>query len=136
MSGPYTRYHPRWHRRRIPIFWWLGHAGYTRFIVRELTSVFVAYAAVLLTVETWMLRRGESAYAAFAAWLGSPVVVAVHVVVLAALLFHSVTWLALAPQALVVRIKGKTVPPTAVLLGHYAAWGVATAVIAWALVGR
>jgi fumarate reductase subunit C len=129
-------YHPKWHRRRVPIFWWLGKRSYIRFIARELTSVFVAYAALVLLVQTWMLGRGEDAYARFEQWLGSPPVVALHLVVLLALLFHTVTWLGLAPTALAVRIRGRRVPNRAVLLGHYAGWMVVSGVVAWALLGR
>ncbi len=132
----YQLYHPKWHRPRYPIFWWVGKLAYLRFITRELTSLAVGYAAVLLMVEIWTLGRGAAAYRRFHDLLGSVPVLVFHGVVLAFLLFHSVTWLNLAPKALVVRLGRRRVPDRLVLLGHYAAWLAATALVVWFLAGR
>ena len=125
----YEPYHPKWHRKRVPIFWWLERISYTKFITRELTSLAVGYAAVLLVVQVWVMSRGPEAYERFLAVLASPAVVAFHVLAFLFILFHSVTWLNLAPQALVVRLGGRRVPDRVVLAGHYVAWLVATAVV-------
>jgi fumarate reductase subunit C len=132
----YTRYHPRWYRRRMPIFWWLGRFSYTRFILRELTSLFVAYAALLLLALTWAVGQGPEGYQAFLDWLSRPGVRAFHGFVLLALLLHSVTWLNLAPAALVVKIGGRRVPDGVVIAAHYLAWIGASVIVGWALLGR
>ena len=80
----------------MPIFWWMRKLPYFRFIVRELTSLAVGYAAVLLLVHAWALFRGPQAWAALWAWLQKPGVIALHVLVLLALLLHAVTWFGLA----------------------------------------
>ena len=129
----HTRHHPKWHRRRIPIFWWLGDASYTRFIVRELTSLAVGYAALVLVFQVWSLDRGPEAYDRFVHWLQLRPVVTLHVVVLAALVYHSVTWLNLAPKALVLRVAGRRLPSAVILLLHYAGWLVASAAVLWLL---
>jgi fumarate reductase subunit C len=49
--------------------------------------------------------------------------------------FHTITWLNLAPQALVVRLAGRRVPSGAVLAGHYAALVVTSAAVVWYLLG-
>lgn len=135
MNPQYSLYHPKWHRRRIPIFWWLGRGSYIRFITRELTSVFVAYAAVLLLAQLWALHRGQAAYEQFLGWLASPPVLVAHGVVLLALLFHTVTWLWLAPKALVVKVRGRRVPDALVVVVHYGAWVIASGFIAWLVLG-
>ena len=132
----YELYHPKWHRERYPILWWLRKPAYTKFITRELTSLAVGYAAVLLVLQVWFLSRGEQAYERFVQFLQSPAALVLHGVVLLFLLFHSVTWLNLAPKALVLRLGGKRLPDGAVLAGHYAAWLGATALVVWFLVGR
>ena len=135
-SNPkYELYHPKWYRERYPIFWWLERFAYGKFIVRELTSVAVGYAAILLILQVWFLSRGEQAYEQFVSFLRSPAVLVFHAIVLLFLLFHTVTWLNLAPKALVLRVGRKRVPDTAVLAGHYAAWLGATALLVWLLVG-
>ena len=105
-NAKYQPYHPKWYRKRYPIFWWLGRFAYGKFIARELTSLAVGYAAVLL----------------------------LHGFILCALLFHSITWLNLAPRALVLRLGRTRIPDAAVLAGHYAAWLGATALVVWYLV--
>ncbi len=133
MSAGYKLYHPKWHRRRMPIFWWLGRLAYTRFIARELTSLAVAYAALLLLVQVWAMGRGEEAYARLLEVLASVPAVLVHTLLLAALLFHSFTWLSLAPRALVVRLGRRRLPDGLVLAAHYLAWIAASAAIGWLL---
>jgi fumarate reductase subunit C len=109
-TGTYTPFHPKWYRRRMPIFWWLGSRAYTLFIARELTSVFVAYAGLLLLVLVRALARGPEAWAAFLDWLASPAALALHALTFAALVLHTVTWLGLAPAALVLHVRGRRVP--------------------------
>lgn len=134
MNAPYTPYHPKWHRERMPIFWWLKRWNYTKFITRELTSLAVAYTVLLLVAEAWSRARGAS-WTRFEEWLARPAVLAFHCVVLAFLLIHTVTWLGLAPRALVVRLGRTRVPDGMVLAGHYAAWIVASAFVAWMVLG-
>jgi len=128
------RFHPRWFRRRTPIFWWLEKGVYVHFIVRELTSLAVAYAAALLVVQVAVLGAGAEAHARFAALLASPWAVGWHALVLVGLLYHTLTWLHLAPKALVVKLGGHRVPDAAILAGHYLGWLAATALVALVLV--
>ncbi len=136
VNPSYKLYHPKWYRERYPIFWWLQKFAYGKFITRELTSLAVGYAAVLLMVEIWVVSKGQEAYTRFQELLVSPPVLIFHGVVLLFLLFHSVTWLNLAPKALVLHLGRKRIPDAVVLFGHYAAWLVATALVVWYLVGR
>jgi fumarate reductase subunit C len=130
-NSKYQPYHPKWYRKRYPIFWWLGRFAYGKFIARELTSLGVGYAAVLLMLQVWVLSRGPEAHELFRELLASPPVMLLHGLVLCALLFHSITWLNLAPRALVLRLGGVRIPDAALLAGHYAAWLGATALVVW-----
>lgn len=137
MANPdYKLYHPKWHRRRIPIFWWLSKYTYSKFIFRELTSLAVGYSAVLLIAQVWVLAQGEETYVRFLELLRRPPVLALNCFVLLALLFHTVTWLNLAPKALVVRLGRRRVPDLAVLVAHYVGWLSASALLFWLLVMR
>lgn len=118
----YTPFHPRWHRERIPIFWWLRNRRYVAFIARELTSVLVLYSGVLLIVTLGAAAQGTEAFDAFLGWLARPWVMVLHAFVFAGLLFHTITWLNLAPRALVLQVGGRRIPALLVLAGHYAAW--------------
>ncbi len=133
MNEGYKLYHPKWYRRRMPIFWWLRRLSYVKFISRELTSLAVLYAVVLLMVQIWALAQGAESYRRFTELLGHPLVVAVNTFVCLGLLFHTVTWLGLAPRALVVYLGGRRVPDGAILAAHYLAWAAVSAVIWWGL---
>lgn len=136
VNPEYRLHHPKWHRRKIPIFWWLKKPSYMKFILRELTSLAVVYAVVLLLVQVVAVSRGEEAYARFLAFLELPGVVVLHASILLGLLFHTVTWLNLAPRALVLRLRGRRIPDRVILLAHYLGWLAVSALIFWGLAER
>ena len=91
---PYTLYHPRWYRRRVSVWWWLQNRSYAWFVLRELTSVFVAFFAV---VSLWQLRtlaQGPEAYGQFLTRLKTPLFLALDTVAFLFVLFHAITWFA------------------------------------------
>jgi len=61
-------------------------------------------------VMLFAIGRGAAAYQNFLNWASSPVVVVVNLVALAFLVLHTVTWFALTPQAMEVRLGGRQVP--------------------------
>ena len=135
MNGPvsYTPFHPRWHRKRVSVWWWLGKRSYALFVLRELTSVFVALFALLCLWQVWAVRQGPDAYAQFLARTRTPAFLAVSAVAFLFVLFHAITWFNLAPKAMVLRVRGKRVPDWAVAGSNYLAWVVLSGVVAFFL---
>jgi fumarate reductase subunit C len=131
----YTEYHPRWYRPRMSTYWWLRRRTYLLFILRELSSIFVAWFVVLLLLLARAVGQGEQEYQRFLDWAGNPWVVLLNVVALAFVLLHAVTWLNLTPKAMVVRLGSRRVPSSWIAASAYAAWAVASAVVAWLVVG-
>ena len=119
----------------MPIFWWIHTWVHVRFIVRELTSVFVAGYVVVLLLQIRALGQGPSAYSHFEAWLQTPFALAVHSLALLLALFHSATWLNLAPKAMALRVGGKQVPARVIVAANFLAWGAASAGLAWFIMG-
>lgn len=132
-SPQYTQHHPKWYRRNIPIFWWVHKWVHIRFILREITSVFVAFYALVLLSHYRAITQGPEAYADFLSWLGTPGVMVLHGVALLFLIFHSVTWFNLAPKAMVFRVGNTRVPDMVIILSNYAGWVLLSAAIAWIL---
>lgn len=134
MSEPhYTLYHPRWYRRRVSVWWWLQNRSYTGFVLRELTSVFVAFFAV---VSLWQLRalaQGPDVYVQFLARLRTPRFLALDTVAFLFVLFHAITWFNLTPKAMVVRLRGKRVPDWVIVGQNYVAWLVLSGLVAFVL---
>jgi len=131
----YTDYHPRWVRPHISTYWWLQRASYLKFILRELSSVFVAWFVVFLLLLVRAISQGEPAYQQLLEWAGHPLVVLLNVVSFCFLVFHAVTWFNLAPQAMVVHVGRTRVPGVLIAASNYLAWAVLTALLVWILVG-
>jgi fumarate reductase subunit C len=129
----YTLNHPRWYRKRVSTYWWLQRWEYLRFVLREVSSVFVALFVITTLVQLYALSRGPEAYAGFQTSLKNPLVIALNVVSFFFVVFHSITWFSLSARAMVVRIGGKRVPGALISGSNYAAWLVVSAVIAWFL---
>ncbi|MPZ60867.1 MAG: fumarate reductase subunit C [Propionibacteriales bacterium] len=137
MSGhpAYTEFHPRWYRRQMSTWWWLGKRAYLVFILRELSSVFVAWFVVFGLLMLRAVGQGDGQYQRFLDWAASPWVVVVNVVALLFVLLHAITWFNLAPKAMVVRLRGQRVPGSLVAASQYAGWVVLSAFVIWLLVG-
>ena len=135
MSGLYTEYHPRWLRTRVSTYWWLERRSYLMFIVRELSSVFVAWFAVYLLRLIRAIAAGPSAYERFLQRSAQPAVLLLNLVTLFFVVFHTITWLNLAPQAIVARLGGKRLPGSLIAASNYAAWVVTSVLVGWLLLG-
>ncbi|HEX8811268.1 MAG TPA: hypothetical protein VF742_04680, partial [Terracidiphilus sp.] len=106
----YTPYHPRWYRKRVSTYWWLYQWYYLKFVLRELSSIFVACFVVITLLQIHSLRRGPEAYAMFEERMRNPPMIALNAISFLFVLFHTITWFNLAPRAMVVRLGGKRVP--------------------------
>jgi fumarate reductase subunit C len=113
----------------VPRFWWAKRRSYLLFMLRELSCVAVAWSVLYLLAGVAAVADGD--YRGFAQFSERPVVVLLNVVSLAFLLLHAVTWFGLAPRAMVIHLRGRRVPSSVVLAGHYAAWLLVSAVVAW-----
>ena len=125
----YTPYHPKWFRRRVSVWWWLQKGTYAVFVLRELTSVAVAFAALLTLLLVRALARGPEAYQRFLGRLGRPDALILSLLALAFVLFHSITWFHLAPKAMVLRFRGRRLPDAMIVGMNYLAWVVLSVVV-------
>jgi fumarate reductase subunit C len=133
-SAPaYTEFHPRWYRPPISTYWWLGKSAYVKFILRELSSVAVAWTVALVLVQIWALSRGAETYARFAHRMSSPWMIAINFVAFGFLMLHSITWFNLAPKAIVVRVRGIRVPGLLISGPQFLAW-IAISIVIFAIV--
>ncbi len=124
MTGPYVR--------PMSTTWYLKTAPYRRFMVREVTSFFMAGYLVFLLVVLARLDNGPEAYRALLGTLRSPLSVIGHGLVLLAALYHAITWFNLTPKAVVVRIGEERLPGAVVAIAAgYGPWIVVSAIILW-----
>ena len=131
-SAPiYTEFHPRWYRPRVSVYWWLGQWRYLKFILREVSSVFVAAFVLITLLQLRALRQGPDAYTRFAHWLESPAAIALNLISFLFIVFHTITWFNLTPRAMAVRVRGKRVSEFLIAAPNYALWLVLSAAVAW-----
>jgi fumarate reductase subunit C len=135
MSAHYTEFHPRWYRPRMSVFWWVGRRSYLVFVLRELSSVFVAWSVVFLLLLVRAVSQGGTEYQRFLHRSSEPWMLTLNVVALAFVVFHAITWFNLAPQAMVVRLRGKRVPRSWIAGAHYAGWALLSVLAAWLILG-
>jgi fumarate reductase subunit C len=135
MSGKpaYTPFHPRWYRVRVSTWWWLKRRSSLVFILRELSSIFVAWFILFLLLLLRSVSHGEGAYQEFLRWSARPGILLFNLVSLFFVLFHAITWFNLAPRALVVHVGQKPVPGSWIAASNYAAWLLVSAALAWLL---
>jgi fumarate reductase subunit C len=131
----YTDHHPRWYRTRVSTYWWSRKWAYFRFIVRELTSIAVAYFVVLTLMQIHALRQGAEVYAEFQEWLRRPLLITLNAMSLFFVMYHAITWFNLAPKAITARFGGKRVPDLLITASNYGVWLVVSAGLVWLLSG-
>jgi fumarate reductase subunit C len=129
MAAP-TEYLPKTFRPRMSTYWWLGRWPYLKFILRELSSFFIAWFVIMSLLQIHALKRGPADYMQFQEWLQSPILVALNVLSLFFVVFHTVTWFNLSPKAMAIRVGGKRVPGVLIAAPNYVGWLVISAAIA------
>jgi fumarate reductase subunit C len=129
IAPTYTEFHPRWYRPPISTYWWLGKSAYVKFILRELSSVAVAWTVAVILVQIRAISSGGDAYTRFLNRMASPWMIAINVIAFAFLLLHSITWFNLAPKAMAVRVRGIRVPGLLISGPQYMAWIAISAII-------
>jgi len=122
-AGPY--------RRPVSLFWWLERRSYLGFVLRELSSVFVAWFVVYILMLVSAIGGGSDSYQRFLDRSDQAWMLVLNIVSFLFVLLHMVTWFGLAPKAMVVRLRGRRVPSRAILAGHYALCALLSAVVAW-----
>ena len=128
-----TEFHPRWYRKHVSTWWWLGEWHYLKFILRELSSIPVAWFVVLTLFQLRALSHGPEVYARFTNRLQSPLMIVLNLIAFCFVLFHAITWFNLAPRAMPVRVRGKRVPEFLVAAPNYALWIIVSGFVGWLL---
>ena len=121
----------RLYRPRVSTWWWTRKRTYFVFVMRELSSIFVAWFVVYLLLVVRAISSGEAAYLRFLGWASAPWVTLLNVVALVFVLLHTVTWFNLTPQAMAVRVGGRRVPALQIIAGQYAGLAVVSGFVFW-----
>lgn len=116
------------YERELPTDWWLKHAFYTKYMIREGSSVLITLYSLILAWGLFRLSQGPEAWQGWLDGLTHPLSILLHLAVLVLALYHTITWFSLAPKALDLWIKGKKLEDKPIVIGHYVALAVTTVV--------
>jgi fumarate reductase subunit C len=119
------------YRRKIPVWWWLRKRTYFVFVMRELSSIFIAWFVLYLALFVRAVARGPAAYDDFLDWAASPVLVVLDVVAFGFVVLHTITWFQLTPKAMVLAVRGRRVPAPVIIGVQYAGLAAVSAFIFW-----
>ena len=84
--------YPELPRKKMGPGWWLGNRHYTVYMVRELTSFFVAVYSILYIYQIVLLANSPSGYANYLNILKNPLMIGFSIIILGFTLFHAATW--------------------------------------------
>ena len=116
------------------MFWWVHKRSYFLFVMRELSSLFVAWFVVYLLMFVAAVGGGEETYERFLDRASSPLLLVVNAVTLGFLVLHTVTWFSLTPKAMVLQLRGRRVPGVVIIAAQYAGLAVVSGFIYWLVV--
>jgi fumarate reductase subunit C len=104
--------------RAQPRYWWI-HKPYLAYTIRELTGVAVALYGGILLAGLICLWRGPDSFAAYRGWLTGAGSSLLHVLLLAAMLWHVITWFQTMPKTMPkLIVRGRVVPrPQVIAVG-------------------
>ncbi len=134
-AAGYTDYHPRWLRRRVSTYWWLERRTYFAFILRELSSIFVAWTVVYLLMIVRAVSLGNAAFGELLVWSGQPLVLSLNLATLLLVTYHAITWFNVSAQAMDLHVGHAKVRGIWIVASNYAAWAAVSAGIAWIVLG-
>ncbi len=115
--------------RPMPLDWWLKNPAYTRFMIRDFTSVFIAGYCVFLMVLMYRAGQGPDSFRAFYESLTRPLSIVLHLIALLFAVYHSITFFNLTPRVMVVFRGDEKLPDAAIAGFHYALWAVVSLVL-------
>ena len=123
------------YRKPISNLWWIKRKPYILFMIRELTSVFVAGYCIFLLVLIFKLGEGPPAYTNFISTLQSPTSIALHIISLIFVLYHTITWFNLTPKILVLYRGENRVSQRLVAGIFYVGWIIISIIIIKLILG-
>ena len=115
--------------------WWIKRKPYILFMIREITSIFVAGYCIFLLILIFKLGQGPSVYGNFIANLQSPLSIGLHLISLSFVLYHTITWFNLTPKILVLYRGEDRVSQSLVAGVFYTGWVMVSIIIIWLVLG-
>ncbi len=114
--------------------WYRKHDRYKRYIIREVTCIFIGIYTAILSFGLLNLSEGQESFDLFMATLRTPGALVFHLFALAFAFYHSATWFNVTPQAMPLMKGDDFVSGSLIIRVHYAAWAAVSLVILFSVI--
>ena len=111
--------------------WWLRQKRYLRYMMRELSSLFIGGFTLLMISGVYRLSESEAAYTQWLNGLWNNLTI-LSVIIFIFSVYHSYTWFIVTPKAMPLKFAGKRVASWIIIGAHLLLWFVCSLVI-WLL---
>ena len=106
--------------------WWKKNPFFVEYVMHESTALFVLAYAFVLLFGLVRLGQGEAAWNGWLEALKSPLALVCHLALLAAIVYHTISWFKIMPITLPpIMVGGKKLSPEAIVSGGLTAAAVA-----------
>ncbi|MGO2149044.1 fumarate reductase subunit C [Halomonas sp.] len=100
--------------------WWLKLRFFKLYMLREATVLPLVFFLLCLLAGMVALLQGPESWQRWIAFMGSPIVLLLNLLALAASLFHAATFFVLFPRVMPLRIGHYQLPDKAIVAGQWA----------------
>ena len=113
-NGTYQRSYPRY-------TWWLRKTNYFEYMLREVSSLFIAITALTLIWGIYHFSQGPDAYVLWLSNLRDNLLPGAVLCFVFAV-YHSITWFWVTPKAMPLMLGGKRLAGSVIIGAHIIAW--------------
>ena len=113
--------------------WYMRQGRYKVYMLREVTCLLVGFYSFLMIFGLAALAKGsETSWQHFLASQQNPAMITFHAFALIYfLIYQTFAWFELAPKAMPLHLGEKKLPDSIIVMAHYVAWAVLSALIFW-----
>ena len=113
--------------------WYMRNGRYKKYMLREVTCLLVGFYSFFTICALAILAGGSAeAWASFLASQQNVFWITIHAIALVYfLVYMTFDWFKLAPKALPVQLGEQKMPDLYIIVAHYVAWVVVTAIVFW-----
>jgi len=101
--------------------WWFHKKTYFRYMMRELSSLFIGIFSLQIVWGLYQHSSGEVAFQAWSSNLWNNWLL-LSLVIFAFSIYHSVTWFKVTPKAMPLKLSGKRIPGVIIIAAHLLLW--------------
>ena len=123
------------YRKPVSNTWWLERKQYFFFVIRELTSIFVAGYCLFLLFMISEISDGQEKYILLILLLKSPISLVLHFFSLPFILYHTITWFNLTPKIMKLQIGEEIISEKLIVGLVYISWAILSLIIFWLILG-